>query len=49
MMNDVACLFNSLYDLYQWGFVLLNNAAKQGGVVMEIASRIGRVRSTQFG
>ena len=49
IMNDVACFFNSLYNLYQWGFVLLNNAPKQDGVVMKIVSRIGRVRSTQFG
>ena len=49
MMNDEACLFNSLYDLYQWGFVLLNNAPKQDGVLMDMAARIGWVRSTQFG
>ena len=49
VMNDETCLFDSLYDLYQWGFVLLKNAPQRDGVVMDMAARISWVRSTQFG
>ena len=49
MMNDDRCFFDTLYDLYQRGLVVLNNAPQRDGVVLEMVAKIGWGRSTNFG
>ncbi|XP_028411912.1 gamma-butyrobetaine dioxygenase-like isoform X3 [Dendronephthya gigantea] len=49
IMNDHRCLFDSLYDLYQRGMIMLNNAPQRDGVVLEMVAKIGWGRKTNFG
>ena len=49
VMNDDTSLFNSLYELYRRGIILVNNAPKRAGVPLEIISRVGWVKTTNFG
>ncbi|XP_028401270.1 gamma-butyrobetaine dioxygenase-like [Dendronephthya gigantea] len=49
MMNEDKSLFDSLYSFYQHGFVVINNAPARDGVLMELAERIGYMRTTHYG
>ena len=49
VMNDDMSLFDSLYELYRRGIVLINNSPKRAGVPLEMISRFGWIKSTNFG
>ena len=49
IMNEDKSLFDFLYRFYQNGITVIDKAPIRGGVLMELASRIGYHRATHYG
>ncbi|XP_046853681.1 gamma-butyrobetaine dioxygenase-like [Xenia sp. Carnegie-2017] len=49
LMNEDQMLFDFLYNFYQQGIILMENAPLRPDVVMEIAQRFGHHKNTHYG
>ena len=49
LMNEDQMLFHFLYNFYQQGIILMENAPLRLDVVMEIAQRFGHHKNTHYG
>jgi gamma-butyrobetaine dioxygenase len=49
LMSEDKSLFDLLYCLYQHGIVVIDNAPKRDGVLLELAARVGYHKRTHYG